>query len=94
MNTARVSTAAIRCATGELAAVVDAAAFIRWTAGPLQALLPHGMMVCDIGMVGKGGLPTRKVIQRNFSAYLEYFSWPGGNLLGLVVRAFLESGRP
>src|SRR5688572_19701768 len=61
--------------------------FIAWTAGPLQALLPHGAMICGIAEISPQGVRIKRVVTRNWPlAFLQRLTTPGKGFYSPIMQ--------
>jgi transcriptional regulator EpsA len=69
-------------------------AFIAWTAGPLQALLPHGAMICGMAEVSPRGVRIKRVVMRNWPfAFLERLTSPAEGFHSPIMQRWLKTQR-
>lgn len=69
--------------------------FIQWTRGPLQLLLPHGMLVCALIEIDAQGLRIHKLLGHRFPLqYLEDMRRLNGGLLSPALATWWRDGRP
>jgi transcriptional regulator EpsA len=74
--------------------VSTAEAFIAWTAGPLQALLPHGAMICGIAEISLQGVRIKRVVTRNWPfAFLKRLTTPGKGFYSPIMQRWLKTQR-
>jgi transcriptional regulator EpsA len=79
----------------ELLPVTTPAEFEAWTAGPLQELLPHGMMIAGIASVGAPRVQIQKVITHEWpSAYFESLIKPDGGFHSPIMERWQQSNTP
>lgn len=68
--------------------------FKDWTARPLQALLPHGAMICGIAEIRPQGVQIKRVVTRNWPfAFLERLTTPGKGFHSPIMQRWLKTQR-
>jgi LuxR family transcriptional regulator, quorum-sensing system regulator CviR len=80
---------------GSLLDVETAADFEGWSAGPLQALLPHAMMICGLAEIRPQQINIRKVIVHEWPlAYLDALRQPDGSFYSPIMNRWNERHAP
>jgi transcriptional regulator EpsA len=80
---------------GSLLDVETAADFEGWSAGPLQALLPHAMMICGTAEIRPQQINIRKVIVHEWPlAYLDALKQADGSFYSPIMARWNERHAP
>ena len=80
---------------GSLLDVHTAHDFARWSAGPLQALLPHGMMISGLAEIRPQQINIRKVIVHEWPlAYIEALRQRDGSFYSPIMERWNERHEP
>ena len=80
---------------GSLLDVENAVDFERWSAGALQALLPHAMMICGLAEIRPQAINHRKVIVHDWSlGYLDALKQPDGSFYSPIMNRWNERHAP
>ena len=80
---------------GSLLDVETARAFEGWAAGPLQSLLPHGMMISGLAEIRPRQINIRKVIVHDWPlAYLEALRQQDGSFYSPIMARWNERHEP
>ena len=80
---------------GSLLDVETAADFEGWSTGPLQALLPHAMMICGVAEIRPKQINVRKVIVHDWPlAYLDALKQSDGSFYSPIMARWNERHAP
>lgn len=80
---------------GSLLDVETSGDFEAWSAGPLQALLPHAMMICGLAEIRPQQINIRKVIVHEWPlAYLEALRQRDGSFYSPIMARWNERHAP
>ena len=80
---------------GSLLDVETANDFERWSAGPLQELLPHAMMICGLAEIRPQAINIRKFIVHDWPlAYLDALKQPDGSFYSPIMNRWNERHAP
>ncbi len=78
-----------------LMAVERAEQFEAWTTGPLQDLLPHGMMICGLAEIHPQSILIQKVITHDWPlAYFDALKKPEGGFYSPIMARWNEDQAP
>lgn len=79
----------------DLLSVQTADDFRGWARGPLQDLLPHGMMIAGIATIAAPAIQIRKVIVENWPmSYFELLKQPDGGFHSPIMERWHQSNTP
>ena len=69
--------------------------FFKWTQAELQAIFPHGKLVCGLGRLGKHGVQIRHVMGCNFpDEYVQSLQRPDGLTSSPIILRWLKEQQP
>lgn len=69
--------------------------FIRWTEEEIPRLLPHGILICGIGKIGRQSVQIHRYLFKRFPLdYLETLRNAGKGLISPVMARWCREGKP